>query len=71
MQHVVAGHQEPLVSVNDSFTGQLGTALKGVCNLLSFYEFLSRVDNGSDFYLLLSQNIVDACEWVSFKEGRA
>ena len=51
--------EEPLVS--------LGSVLQGVCDLLSFYEFLSKTDNSSDLYLLLTQNIVDSCNWVSDK----
>ena len=61
--------EEPLVSVNDS-TAQselLNSLLKGVCDLLSVYSIISKVDNSSDLYLLLSQNLVDSCNWVSNK----
>lgn len=69
LQHIVAMRQEPLVSINDSSTGLLASALKGVCSLRSFYELLSKMDNSTDLYPLLTQNIMDACVWVGFKEG--
>lgn len=56
---------EPLVYFNGSSSVVLQTILKSVCDLLSFQEMLSRVDNSSDMYLLLTQNTVDSCAWVS------
>lgn len=56
---------EPLVIFNGGSSVVLQAILKSVCDLLSFREMLSRVDNRSDIYLLLTQNIVDSCAWVS------
>ena len=67
MQQAVAFEEEPLVTVNESSSSQelLQSVLDGVCDLLSIYDLLSRVDNCSDLYLLLTQNMVDSCTWVS------
>lgn len=65
MQQAVSLRAEPLVSFNGSSAVLLESILKGVCDLVSFQEILSRVDNGSDLYHLLTQNVVDSCAWVS------
>ena len=70
VQQVVAFEEEPLVSVNKSNSSSelehLESVLEGVCELLSIYDLISRVDTrGSDLYLLFTQNIVDSCIWVS------
>ena len=55
------------MSINDSaaLPELLDGLLDGVCDLLSVYELISRVDNSSDLYLLLTQNMIDSCNWVS------
>ena len=70
LQQVLAFEEEPLVSVNKSNSSSeseyLESVLEGVCDLLSIYDLISRVDtHGSDLYLFLTQNIVDSCIWVS------
>ena len=57
--------EEPLISVNGSSSEQLLSILKDVCDLLSFYEFYSKMEYSRDLYLLFTQNIVDSCNWVS------
>ena len=69
VQQVTVFKEEPLVAVNRSNPSSelLQSLLEGVCELLSVYDLISRVvdTNSSDLYLLLTQNIVDSCIWVS------
>lgn len=57
---------EPLVSINaSSENGNLHTLMEGVCELVTFYELVSRTNNGSLLHTLLTANIKDSCQWVS------
>ena len=63
MQQVVVSNQPSLVSVS----GTLQTILESVCDLVTVYELVAKVDDNSDLTALLDQNIQDSCSWVSGK----
>lgn len=52
--------------VNTSSVGvSLQTLMEGVCELVAFYEHVSRTNNGSQLHSLLTANVKDSCQWVS------
>ena len=61
MQQIVTFNEEALLSISGV---QLRSVLEGVCDLVSVYELISKVDSGSDLHTLLMQNVVDSCNWV-------
>ena len=61
MQQVVVSNQPSLVSVS----GTLQTILGSVCDLVTVYELVAKVDDNSDLTALLGQTIQDSCSWVS------
>ena len=61
-QVVVSNYNQPsLVSVS----GTLQTILESVCDLVTVYELVAKVNDNSDLTALLGQNIQDSCSWVS------
>ena len=61
MQQIVTFNEEALLSISGV---QLRSVLEGVCDLVSVYDLISKVDNVSDLHTLLTQNVVDSCNWV-------
>lgn len=56
----------PLVSINASSENEnLQTLMEGVCELVTFYEHVSRTNSGSRLHTLLTANVKDSCQWVS------
>lgn len=56
----------PLVSINASSENEnLLTLMEGVCELVTFYEHVSRTNSGSQLHTLLTANVKDSCQWVS------
>lgn len=39
--------------------------MEGVCELVAFYEHVSRTENGSLLHTLLTANVEESCEWVN------
>ena len=50
-----------IVNVNES----LQNVLNAVCDLLTIYELVAKVNLNSNLTALLGQNIQDSCNWVS------
>ena len=66
MQQIVTFHkEEALLSINGSSSVQLRSLLEGVCDLVSVYELISKVDKSSDLQIILTQSIMDSCNWVT------
>jgi len=61
MQQVIVSNQPSLVSVS----GTLQTILESVCDLVTVYELVAKVNDNNDLTALLGQNIQDSCSWVS------
>ena len=60
-QIVTSNEEEALLSISGV---HIPSVLEGVCDLVSVYELISKVDSGSDLHTLLTQNVVDSCTWV-------
>ena len=66
VQQIVTFHkEEALLSINGSSSVQLRSLLEGVCDLVSVYELISKVDKSSDLQIILTQSIMDSCNWVT------
>ena len=63
MQQAFADAQLPLVNISGPL--DLQPILDSLCELVTVYELVSNVENGSDLRALLGQNIEDSCNWVS------
>ena len=61
-QYITFNEEEALLSISGV---HLPSVLEGVCDLVSVYELISKVDSGSDLHTLLTENVVDSCTWVS------
>ena len=61
-QLFTSDQEEALLSINGV---HLPSVLEGVCDLVSVYELISKVDSGSDLHTLLIENVIDSCKWVS------
>ena len=46
-------------------SGTLQTILESVCDLVTVYELVAKVNDSSNITALLGQNIQDSCNWVS------
>ena len=64
-QTVTFYQEEPLLSITGDSSVQLHSLLESVCDLVSVYELISKVDNSSDLHILLTQTVIDSCNWVS------
>lgn len=71
LQHVrEIALRPPLVNTSvssddDDSNGNLHALMKGVCELVTFYEHVSRTESGSLLHTLLTANMNDSCQWVS------
>ena len=63
MQQALANAQLPLVDISGPL--DLQPILDSLCELVTVYELVSNVENGSDLHALLGRNIEDSCTWVS------
>ena len=61
-QLFTSDQEEALLSISGV---HLPSVLEGVCDLVSVYELISKVDSGSDLHTLLIENVVDSFNWVS------
>ena len=61
-QYITFNLEEALLSISGV---HLPSVLEGVSDLVSVYELISKVDSGSDLHTLLTENVVDFCNWVS------
>ena len=54
-----------------SASEHLHIILDGVCELLTVYELVAKVNLNSDLTALLGQNIQDSCNWVSITSSHS